>query len=132
MAEYTPPQGDAVDFSFSGGYSPPDGDNVDFIFGLIATVVSSFAISDIYNADGFDEMVVRWTSNIDGTYRIEMGGTGNNTGDLLASGSCIAGLEIEDVITFDQISAASSYSGAGAYRINIYVRSVDGIWTFYE
>jgi hypothetical protein len=132
MSSYTPPAGDEVDFTFSGGYTAPDGDAVNFAFGLIASVVSSFSMSDVYDADGFDQMVIRWTSDIDGTYRIEMGGTGVNTGDLLASGSCIGNLEVENIITFAQISAASSYTGPGAYRFNIYVRSSDGIWTFYE
>jgi hypothetical protein len=132
MSSYTPPAGDEVDFTFSGGYTPPDGDAVNFAFGLIASVVSSFSMSDVYDSDGFDQMVIRWTSDIDGTYRIEMGGTGVNTGDLLASGSCIANLEVENIITFAQISGASSYTGEGSYRFNIYVRSSDGIWTFYE
>jgi len=132
MTTYTPPSGDAVDFTFSGGYTAPDGDAVNFAFGLIATVVSSFSMTDVYDVDGFDQMVVRWTSDIDGTYRIEMGGTGVNTGDLLASGSCIANLEVENIITFAEISAASGYTGVGDYRFNIYVRSSDGIWTFYE
>ena len=126
MSSYTPPAGDEVDFTFSGGYA------VNFAFGLIASVVSSFSMSDIYDADGFDQMVIRWTSDIDGTYRIEMGGTGVNTGDLLASGSCVGDLEVENIITFAQISGASSYTGEGSYRFNIYVRSSDGIWTFYE
>lgn len=132
MTTYTPPTGDAVDFSFSGGYTAPAGDKVNFAFGLIATVVSSFSMTDIYDEDGFDQMVIRWTSDIDGTYRIEMGGTGVNTGDLIASGICIGNLEVENIITMAQISAASEYDGAGTYRLNIYVKSMDDIWTFYE
>ena len=132
MSTYTPPAGDAVNFTFSGDYTAPDGDAVNFAFGLIATVVSSFSMSDVYDEDGFNQMVIRFTSDIDGTYRIEMGGTGVNTGDLLASGSCIGNLELENTITVAQIKAAGSYSGYGEYRINIYVKSTDNIWTFYE
>jgi hypothetical protein len=132
MSTYTPPAGDAVNFTFSGDYTAPDGDAVNFAFGLIATVVSSFSMSDVYDEDGFNQMVVRFTSDIDGTYRIEMGGTGVNTGDLLASGACIGDLEVENTITVTQIKAATSYSGYGEYRLNIYVKSTDDIWTFYE
>ena len=31
-APYSPPEGDSVDFQFSGGYSAPSGDSVDFDF----------------------------------------------------------------------------------------------------
>ncbi len=132
MTTYTPPAGDAVNFTFSGDYTAPDGDAVNFAFGLIATVVSSFSMSDVYDEDGFNQMVVRFTSDIDGTYRIEMGGTGVNTGDLLVSGACIGDLEVENTITVAQIQSAVSYSGYGEYRLNIYVKSTDNIWTFYE
>jgi len=132
MSTYTPPAGDAVNFSFSGDYTAPDGDAVNFAFGLIATVVSSFSMSDIYDEQGFNQMIIRWTSDIDGTYRIEMGGTGVNTGDLMASGSCIGSLEVENTITMAIISGAAGYTGPGDYRFNIYVKSLDDIWTFYE
>ncbi len=132
MSTYTPPTGDAVNFSFEGSYTAPNGDNVNFAFGLIAEVVSDFSISDVYDADGFDQLVVRWTSDIDGTYRLELGGSGVNTGDLLTSGSCIADWEVENIIAMSDITTASGYAGSGSYRFNIYVRSTDGIWTFYE
>ena len=60
-----------------------------------------------------------------------MGGTGANTGDLIASGSCAADTEMVNTILFTDISGASGYSGEGEYRFNIYVKSSDDIWTPY-
>ena len=132
MSTYTPPSGDAVNFTFAGGYSAPDGDDVNFLFGDVASVVSNFSLDAIYNEDGFNKVFIRWTSDIDGDYRIEMEGTGANTGDLLASDYCVANVEMENEVTYTQIAAASNYSGNGTYRFNIYVKSVDDIWNLYE
>jgi len=132
MSTYTPPSGDAVDFTFTGGYTAPDGADVNFLFGIVASIVSSFSLDAVYDDDGFDRVVIRWTSDVDGDYRIELGGTGAETGDLLASGYCPADVENENVITFNEISAAGNYTGFGTYRFNIYVQSADGIWNLYE
>lgn len=132
MSTYTPPSGDAVDFTFTGGYTAPDGDDVNFLFGTVASIVSSFALDAVYDEDGFDKLIIRWTSDGDGDYRIEMGGTGANTGDLMASGYCVADVEVETIVTYDEIAAAGSYSGDGTYRFNIYVKSEDDIWNLYE
>jgi len=135
MADYTPPDGDAVNFEFEGGYSAPDGDAVNLLFGVVADVdlpAGSPSRSTFYSDTGFDRTIVKWTSSAGGQYRIEMGGTGANTGDLITSGACAADTEMVTTITFAQISAASGYSGAGQYRFNIYVKSSDDIWTPYE
>lgn len=132
MSDYTPPNGDSVNFIFEEGYSPPSGDNVNFLFGAVASVVSSASIRVLYDKDGFDLVVIRWQSDIDGDYRIEIGGTGVNTGDLMDSGKCIGGIVLESVITLVTVEAASSYTGVGTYRFNIYVKSSDNIWNSYE
>jgi hypothetical protein len=132
MSTYTPPSGDAVDFAFEGSYTAPDGDNVNFLFGLVASIVSSFSLDAVYDEDGFDKVIIRWTSDIDGDYRVEMGGTGVNTGDLMASGYCIEDVEIENTVTYAEIAAAGGWTGVGTYRFNIYVKSSDDIWNLYE
>lgn len=132
MSTYTPPSGDAVDFTFTGGYTVPDGDDVNFLFGTVASIVSSFSLDTIYDDDGFDKVIIRWTSDAAGDYRIELGGTGAETGDLLASGYCVASVENENIVTFDEISAAGNYTGFGTYRFNIYVKSEDNVWNLYE
>jgi hypothetical protein len=32
LPPYTPPEGDQVDFLFTGGYTPPEGDQANFYF----------------------------------------------------------------------------------------------------
>jgi len=132
MSTYTPPSGDAVDFTFAGGYTAPDGDDVNFLFGTVASIVSSFSLDAIYDDDGFDKVIIRWTSDADGDYRIEIGGTGANTGDLVASGYCVADMEVENIITLDDIETAIGGPADGTYRFNIYVKSEDDIWNLYE
>jgi len=132
MADYTPPAGDDVDFTFEGNYTAPAGDSVNLIFGTTATVVVvSVSRTDVYStsiAPGFDSTTVIWTSNLEGPYVIEMGGTGYGTGDVLVSGAVTYNVETETTITDDMIEGASSYAGSDTYRINIYVQSEDGIW----
>jgi len=132
MADYTPPAGNDVDFSFDGGYSAPSGDGVNFLFGTVAEVVSEASMEVVYDEAGLSSVIIRWTSTETGDYKIEMGGTGVTTGDLLASGHCIADMEMENVLTATAIKAATSYTGDGSYRFNIYVKSSDEIWTPYE
>jgi hypothetical protein len=132
MADYTPPAGDDVDFTFDGGYSAPSGDSVNFLFGEVASVVSDASMDVVYDEAGLSNVIIRWTSDMNGDYRIEMEGTGVNTGDLMASGYAIADMEMENVFTATEIKAASGYSGDGTYRFNIYVKSPDDIWSPYE
>lgn len=136
MANYTPPSGDAVNFTFSGSYTPPSGDDVDLLFGTTATVTvieppESPSRLSFSGDTGFDRTTVKWSSDISGEYRIELGGSGANTGDLLAAGACVAGKEMQNTITYNDVTTASGYSGAGQYRINIYVKSEDDLWTPY-
>lgn len=134
MADYTPPDGDAVNFTFEGGYSAPDGDDVNLLFGLVATVNNlddSPSRLTFYSDTGFNRTIIKWTSDTAGEYRIEMGGTGANTGDLIAAGACPANTEMVNEITFSDISGAAGYTGEGEYRFNIYVKSSDDIWTPY-
>ena len=131
MTIYTPPAGDAVNFTFEGSYVAPTGQNVNFLFGIVSELVQDASLETVYTADGFDSVVVRWTSNIDGNYRIEMGGTGVYTGDLMFTGYVIADVEFEHIITAAMITSASSYTGPGTYRFNVYVQSSDGIWNPY-
>ena len=129
---YTPPSGDAVNFTFVGGYSVPEADDVDFLYGSVATVAVTLSTTNVYPTDGFNQTILKWTSTLAGEYRVEMGGTGNNTGDLLATGNCLANREMETIITSSNITGATGYTGYGAYRINIYVKSTDDIWTPYD
>ena len=135
MADYTPPSGDAVDFTFEGGYSAPDGDSVNLLFGIVADVdlpAGSPSRSTFYSDTGFDRTIVKWSSSAAGQFRVEMGGTGANTGDLIASGACAADQNMITEITYAQVAAAGSFAGEDTYRFNIYVKSSDDIWTPYE
>jgi len=136
MSNYTPPSGDSVDFSFSGSYVPPSGDGVDFYFGIVAIItIDGVSDSNIYDdmlKPGFNTSVIKWHSSVDGAYRIEMGGTGVNTGDLIDSGETMANFVITTEIKDTNIENASSFSGDGSYRFNIYVKSSDDIWTPYN
>ena len=132
MADYTPPAGDDVDFTFTGDYTAPAGDDVDLLFGDVANiVVVSVSRTEVYSssvAPGFDSTTVIWTSDLGGPYVMEMGGTGYGTGDTLVSGTVTYNVEMETTITDDMIEGASSYAGSDTYRINIYVQSEDDIW----
>lgn len=132
MADYTPPLGDDVDFTFSGDYTAPDGDQVNFLFGIIATVlVTDVSRTSVYGSSvvpGVDFTVITWTTTEDGPYVIEMGGTGYGTGDTIASGTAVSYYDMKNTITDDEIEAAASYAGSDSYRFDIYVQSEDGIW----
>jgi len=129
---YTPPDGDAVNFSFEGGYSAPDGDQVHFLFGIVAVItINSVSRSTIGNTTGFDKSIIDWQSSAAGNYRVEIGGTGANTGDLIESGLAGANAAIFTEVLDDDITTASGYSGEQAYRFNVYVKSSDDIWTPY-
>lgn len=129
---YTPPSGDAVNFSFEGGYSAPTGDQVHFLFGIVAVItINSVSRATVGNIDGFDRSVIDWQSSATGNYRVEIGGTGNNTGDLIESGSAAVDTPIETEVLDTDITTASGYAGEQSYRFNIYVKSSDDIWTPY-
>lgn len=129
---YTPPSGDAVNFSFVAGYSAPSGDQVHFLFGIVAVItINSVSRATIGNIDGFDTSIIDWQSNAVGEYRVEIGGSGHHTGALMESGNAPANTEIETEVTDTDITTASGYDGEKAYRFNIYVKSSDNIWTPY-
>ena len=136
MADYTPPAGDDVDFTFEGNYTAPDGDDVNLLFGATANVVVvSVSRTDVYStsiAPGLDSTTVVWTTDLAGPYVMEMGGTAYGTGDTLVSGTATYNVDMEATITDDMIEAASSYAGSDTYRINIYVQSEDGIWNLQD
>ena len=132
MADYTPPAGNDVDFTFTGGYTAPAGGNVNFLSGTTANVVVvSVSRTTVYNSSvkpGFDFTIVTWTSDLAGPYVMEMGGTSYGTGDTLVSGAVTYNVEMETTITDDMIESTSSYAGSDTYRINIYVQNEDDIW----
>jgi hypothetical protein len=133
---YTPPAGDNVDFTFNGGYTPPDGDGVDFVYGIVAVVtidsVSRNKIFDDQLFNGYTNSIIRWHSTLAGPYRVEIGGDGVNTGSLVESGNTAANISIKTIIEDSDIEAATTFSGTGSYRFNIYVKSVDDAWTLYD
>jgi len=132
MADYTPPAGDDVDFTFTGDYTAPAGNHVNFIFGTVAeVVVSSVSRTNVYGSSvmpGLDDTRVIWASSLEGPYVMELGGSGYGTGDVLVSGTVTYNLDMETVISGSMLEAASSYDGSGTYQINIYVQSDEGIW----
>jgi len=136
MADYTPPAGDEVDFSFSGDYDAPSGGNVNFLFGIVAVItVNSVSRDTIYDdavAPDWDTSIIKWSSSVDGDYRIEMGGTNANTGDLIEAGRTYADFEYSSYLEDEDITTASGFSGNTGYRFNIYVKSEDDIWSPYE
>lgn len=136
MASYTPPVGNDVDFTFTSGYTPPSGDDVDLYFGIVGSVnidsVSRDTIFDDAVQNGFDRAIIKWHASIDGDYRIELGGTGALTGELLFSGRTLANFTMRHTIDDSIIEAATSYSGTGPYRFNVYVKSSDDIWSPYN
>jgi len=133
---YTPPSGDNVDFTFQGGYVPPAGDDVDFLFGIVAAItIESISRNIIYDDQlhtGFTTSVVRWQSSASGPYRMEIGGTGVSSGYLLQEGNTFGNFIVRTDITDDDIEGSTTFSGAGSYQFNIYVKSADNIWTPYN
>lgn len=132
---YTPPAGDSVNFGAGGDYTPPAGNEVDFLFGEAATItiesISRNTIFDDQISSGFNTSVIRWKSSAGGPYRIEIGGAGAETGDLIRSGNTFADFVIRTDITDADIEGAATFSGAGSYRFNVYVKSDDDVWTPY-
>ncbi len=130
---YTPPDGDSVNFSFTGGYSAPTGDAVHFLFGIVAGItVNSISRTTVSDANGFNTTIVNWQSSVAGTYSFEIGGTGRSTGGVVETGNIIAGYPIDTEISFTDVTTWSGYTGETSYRLNIYVLSADDIWTPYN
>ena len=136
MANYTPPAGDDVDFTFSGDYTAPDGDNVDFFVNVVAVItvesVSRDKIFDDQIHTGANTSRVYWHSSAGGSYRVELGGSGVNSGHLIDSGNTFADFSILTEITDADVERAATFSGAGDYRFNIYVKNSNNVWTPYN
>lgn len=128
MADYTPPAGDDVNFSFTGGYEVPDGDDVNFLFGLVATI-SMFDPSryTLYDNESADTTILRWRSDIEGDYRVRIGGTDHTNGYLYDEGWVPAEYIMKHTFTTADFIAAGL--GAGDHSVNVYVLSEDGIWS---
>jgi len=134
MATYTPPDGDAVNFTFAGGYSAPDGDQVHFLFGIVAAItINSISRTTLADDDGFDVSTVNWQSSAAGDYKVEVGGSGAGLGLAAETGSIGADVSINTDIFHTDITTWSGYTGEPEdYEINIYVKSSDDIWTPYH
>jgi hypothetical protein len=132
---YTPPAGDSVNFGASGDYTPPAGNDVNFLFGTSAYItIESISRNTIYDDQaipGLNRSVVRWKSSVGGPFKKELGGSGAETGDLLKSGNTFANFSVRTELTDADLEGATSFSGAGSYRINVYVKSDDDVWTPY-
>ena len=127
MADYNPPAGDDVNFSFPGGYDVPDGDDVNFLFGLVATI-SMFDPSryTLYDGDS-DTTILRWRSDIEGDYRVRIGGTDHTDGFLYDEGWVPSEYIMKHEFTTADFIAAGL--GAGDHSVNVYVKSSDDIWS---
>lgn len=140
---YTPPAGDNVDFDLSGTYTPPQGDEVDFFFTqgdeepLTTPVVTILSVSrnKLYSNSlriGFDRTIIKWSSDSKGDYRMEIGGTGANTGTLFRSGRTLANFVYRTVIRNNELEESDAFEGDGQYRFNIYAKKYNGDdWTPY-
>lgn len=129
MADYTAPAGDDVNFSFDSGYSAPDGDDVNFLFGLVANI-SMFDPSrtTVYDDSGTaDTSILKWRSDIEGDYRIILGGTDHTDGYLLDEGWAPAEYILEHTVTVADFIAAGL--SPGEHSVNVYVLSEDNIWS---
>lgn len=130
---YTPPAGDAVNFTFTGDYTAPEGDQVHFLFGVVACVtIEHVSRTTLTNQTGFDTSTIKWNSSASGPYRVEVGGSGQATGGLIDSGYCAADASVDTEVQDDDVTTWSGFTGAGSYRFNVYVQSVDDIWTPYN
>jgi len=127
MADYTPPDGDDVNFSFTGSYSAPDGDDVNFYFGLVATISMFDASRDTVYSGSADTTILRWRSDIEGDYRVRIGGTDQTDGYLFDSGWVPAEYIMTHELTVADFVAAGL--SPGAHSINVYVLSSDDIWS---
>lgn len=142
---YIPPLADNVNFDLSGTYTPPLGNDVDFFFtqgedpgdidtAPIITIVSVSRSKLFSNAlrVGFDRTVVKWSSDSSGIYRIEIGGTGANTGTLFRSGRTFSDFVYRTVIRNNELEESGAFEGDGEYRFNIYAKKYNGdLWTPY-
>ncbi len=103
---------------------------------LVAVItIDSVSRNKIYDDQlniGLNTSVVRWKSNLSGPYRIEIGGNNVETGSLLKSGNTLSNFSVRTDITDSDIEAATTFSGTGSYRFNVYVKSVDNVWTPYD
>ena len=130
---YTPPSGDAVNFSFEGGYSAPTGDSVHFLFGIAGVITINSTSRTVVSDDvGFDTCTVNWQSSAAGDYRVEVGGSAHHTGGLAESGTIGEAVSIDTDLFHTDITTWSGYTGPDSYEINIYVKSSDDIWTPYH
>jgi hypothetical protein len=139
---YTPPSGDNVNFNLTGLYTPPNGDNVNFFGGSEEpgepTIIPEITIHSISKNKlfsnalriGFDRSIVKWSSNVTGMYRIEIGGTGVDTGTLFRNGRTIGNFHYRTVINNSDLEGSSAFVGDGVYRFNIYAKYGDN-WTPY-
>jgi len=129
---YTPPSPDSVDFTFTGDYTPPSGDDVDLLFGIVPLVtvvdVSRTTVYDTTAQPGFNTTIIKWTVDATGPYQIEVGGDAVSEGYVIASGTALAGITMENYFTDTDIEAVTSFSGTGTYEFNVYAQSSDDIW----
>lgn len=131
---YTPPVGDAVNFTFTGDYTPPEGDQVHFFFSVVVACITIEHVSreTLTNQAGFDTSTIRWNSSAAGPYRVELGGAGQTEGGLIDSGYCAATATVSTEVQDEDVTTWSGFTGADSYRFNVYVKSVDDVWTPYN
>lgn len=127
MADYTPAAGDDVNFSFLGGYDVPDGDDVNFLFGLVANISMFDPSRNTVYSGVSDTTILRWRSDIEGDYRIRIGGTNYDDGYLYDEGWVPAEYIMKHEFTAADFDAAGL--GPGEHGVNVYVLSEDNIWS---
>lgn len=96
---------------------------------VIITNVTRTKISDEI---GFDSTTITWYSNENGTYQVEVGGTGKGFGYFVESTNCASGVPVDTVVTDDVLEDAHPTLSDGNYRINIYVTDTSYNTTPYE
>lgn len=80
---------------------------------------------------GFDSTTIEWSSNEDGTYQVEVEGTGKGFGYFVETSGCYSGVAVETIVTDNIIEDSNPTLSDGVYRINIYVTDAAGNTTPY-
>ncbi len=144
MATYTPPDGDAVNFTFEGGYTAPAGDDVNFLFGLSGNKINignawkdlseiQISISNSWKdvSEGYINVGDSWKQFYGeapgpSTFRFEVKTTGADTFQLPIYDGGVYDFHVvwgdggeDDITAWNDAAANHSYAGAGTWNVEI-------------